>query len=78
MDPQSPRIVIDPDILNGKPAIRGTRVSVQTVMEFLSSGNSVEEILENYPSLTRDDILACLRFAADMMEHSFVVDPVNM
>ena len=77
MDLHSARIIIDPEILNGKPAIRGTRVSVQTIVEFLGSGDSIEEILENYPSLTRDDILACLRFVADLMEHNFVVEPVN-
>ena len=72
------RIVIDPGILNGKPSIRGTRISVQTVMEFLSNGDSVEEVLENYPTLTRDDVLACLKFAADMMEHTFVVEPATV
>ncbi|MEB3309169.1 MAG: DUF433 domain-containing protein [Snowella sp.] len=55
-------IVIDPDICNGKPIIAGTRISVQTVMEFLGAGDSIEEILEEYPSLFREDIYACLRF----------------
>lgn len=77
MNLQTDRIVIDPDILNGKPSIRGTRVSVQTVVEFLSSGDSLEEVLENYPALTRDDVLACLKFAASMMEHNFIVEPVR-
>ncbi len=75
---QTDRIVIDSAILNGKPSIRGTRISVQTVMEFLSNGDSVEEVLANYPTLTKDDILACLRFAADMMQHSFVVEPASI
>ena len=69
------RIVIDPDILNGKPSIRGTRISVQTVLEFLSSGDSIEEILENYPSLTREDVYACLGFASSLLDHNFVIQP---
>ena len=44
------RITIDPDMLNGKPAIRGQRISVQTVLEFLAAGDSVDEILADYPS----------------------------
>lgn len=71
------RIVIDPEILNGKPSIRGTRISVQTVMEFLGSGDSIDEVLENYPSLTREHILACLKFTANLMEHNFVIKPVS-
>lgn len=77
MSMQMDRIVIDPDILNGKPSIRGTRISVQTVVEFLSNGDSMEEVRENYPALTDDDILACLKFAATLMGHSFVVEPVS-
>lgn len=78
MNGQTDRIVIDPDILNGKPAIRGTRVSVQTVLEFLGNGDSIEEILENYPGLTRDDVLACLKFATDLMDHNYVIEPVGV
>jgi uncharacterized protein (DUF433 family) len=77
MNMQVARIVVDAEILNGKPSIRGTRISVQTIMEFLGSGDSIEEVLENYPSLTREDILACLRFSASLMEHNFVIEPVG-
>jgi uncharacterized protein (DUF433 family) len=59
-------ITIDPDICNGKPIIAGTRISVQTVMEFLAAGDSIEEILEEYPSLFREDIYACLQFATKL------------
>ncbi|MGD9561413.1 MAG: DUF433 domain-containing protein [Pyrinomonadaceae bacterium] len=69
------RIVIDPDILNGKPSIRGTRISVQTVLEFLSAGDSIDEVLENYPSLSREDVYACLGFASTLLDHNFVVQP---
>ena len=70
------RITIDDAKLNGKPAIRGKRIAVQTVLEFLSAGNSAEEILEQYPSLEPDDIKACLRFAAEMMNNQYVIKPV--
>ena len=55
------RIEINPDICNGKPVIKGTRITVQTILEFLGAGDSIEEVLEGYPSLTHDDVLAALR-----------------
>jgi uncharacterized protein (DUF433 family) len=61
------RIVIDPGIWNGRPVIRGTRTTAQTVLEFLGSGDSVEEVLEEYPSLTREDVLACLQYSSRVM-----------
>jgi uncharacterized protein (DUF433 family) len=64
-------IVIDPQICNGKPIISGTRITAQTVLEFLAAGDSIEDVLEGYPSLSRDDVLACLRFSAEMMNHHF-------
>ena len=70
------RITINPNICNGKPTIRGKRITVQTILEFLSNGDSVEEILENYPTLEREDIYACLRFATNLMEHNYIVEPV--
>jgi uncharacterized protein (DUF433 family) len=48
----------------GKPCIRGLHISLQTVLEFLSAGNTVEEILEQYPVLTKEDITACLQYGA--------------
>lgn len=56
----SERTTIDPEICNGKPTIRGMRITVQTVLEFLAAGDGPDEILEAYPSLERDDISACL------------------
>ncbi len=58
------RIVIDPGVCNGRPTIQGTRVTVQTVLEFLGAGDSVEDILSEYPSLTHEDILASLRYSS--------------
>jgi uncharacterized protein (DUF433 family) len=54
------RIVVDPEILAGKPVIRGTRLAVELILELLAAGQSEGEILTNYPGLTREDILACL------------------
>ncbi|MFN3344646.1 MAG: DUF433 domain-containing protein [Chloroherpetonaceae bacterium] len=70
---QFDNITIDSEICNGKPTIRGTRITVQTVMEFLSAGESIDEILRQYPSLTREDISACLRFTAELMKNAFVI-----
>jgi uncharacterized protein (DUF433 family) len=50
------RISISPDICNGRPVITGTRITVQTILEFLGAGDSVEDVLEEYPSLTAEDI----------------------
>ena len=60
----SERITVNPDICNGKPVIRGTRITVQTVLEFLAAGDSVEDVLEEYPTLKREDVQACLDHAS--------------
>lgn len=67
------RITVDENICNGKPTIRGKRITVQTVLEFLSAGESIEEILNQYPSLEREDITACLEFAAELMDRNYVI-----
>ena len=66
------RIIVDSKILAGKPIIRGTRISVEFILEILSSGMSVEEILEEYPHLKREDILAALAYASGMLKHGEV------
>jgi uncharacterized protein (DUF433 family) len=58
------RITIDPEICHGKPVIRGMRISVQSVLEYLAAGDSAEDLLTEFPDLEREDILACLEFAA--------------
>ncbi len=58
-------ITIEPGKRGGKPCIRGLRITVYDILEYLSSGMSEEEILADFPDLTRVDILACLAFAAD-------------
>jgi len=65
--PEHPRISIDPNVLLGKPVIRGTRLSVEFVIGLMVDGWSDAEILENYPSVTHEDIIACLAYARDVL-----------
>jgi uncharacterized protein (DUF433 family) len=69
-------ITIDDEICNGRPTIRGTRISVQTVLDFLSAGDSTEDILAQYPSLNAEDIKACIKFAADLMSRNYSIKTV--
>jgi uncharacterized protein (DUF433 family) len=69
------RIIVDDGICNGKPVIRGSRITVQSILEYLSAGDSVEDVLEAYPSLEKDDILESIRFAAKLMNRKFTIDP---
>lgn len=64
------RITISPDLCNGKPTIRGLRITVQTVLEFLFAGDSIEEVLESYPALEEADIEACYDFALRLVSNS--------
>ncbi len=70
------RITVDPDLCNGRPTIRGLRITVETVLGYLGAGDSPEEILQQYPSLEDADIDACVRFAADMMAHRYSLERV--
>jgi uncharacterized protein (DUF433 family) len=65
------RITIDPDLCNGRPTLRGKRIAVQTVLDFLGAGDSEADILEQYPSLEQADIRACLRFATGLMDKHY-------
>jgi uncharacterized protein (DUF433 family) len=62
------RITIDPNICYGKPCIRGLRYPVETILELLSAGMSIEDILADYEDLEREDILAALEFAARLSQ----------
>jgi len=61
------RIILDPAILSGKPVVRGTRLAVDFIVGLLSQGWTEADILRNYPGLTREDILACLQYAGEVM-----------
>lgn len=70
------RISISPDICNGRPVITGTRITVQTILEFLGAGDSIEEVLEEYPTLTAEDIYACIQYASRLMANRYEVEAV--
>ncbi len=65
-------ITIEPGKRSGKPCIRGMRITVYDVLSYLAAGMSSEEILEDFPELTSDDILACLAYAADAEKKSLI------
>jgi uncharacterized protein (DUF433 family) len=61
-------ILIDPQILVGKPVIKGTRLAVEFIIDLMAQGWSVEEIMQNYPGLTSQDIQACLAYASETLK----------
>ena len=69
------RIEINPEVMQGKPVIRGTRVPAELILRKLAEGASFEDLLDAYPRLTADDIRACLTYAADTIAHESVVAP---
>jgi len=69
------RIVIDPELLAGKPVIRGTRLSVELILDLLAAGQSDADIIDSYPGITRDDILACLSYAS-YLAHEYKAYPI--
>lgn len=71
----SERIVVDPGTLAGKPVIRGTRLAVELILELLAAGQSEQDLLEQYPGLTREDILACLSYAS-YLAHEYKAYPI--
>ena len=66
------RISVNPNICFGKPCIRGTRIWVSLILDFLTAGDSVEAILEAYPHLIADDVRACMAYGAAMSRENFV------
>jgi uncharacterized protein (DUF433 family) len=69
---EHPRITVDPKVLVGKPVIRGTRLSVELVIGLLADGWTEVDIIENYPGLTHEDVLACLAYARDLLSEERV------
>jgi uncharacterized protein (DUF433 family) len=67
------RITIDPEVMQGKPVIRGTRITVDVVLRKLSEGATEADLLDAYPHLTADDIRAALAYAADAVSHEEIV-----
>jgi uncharacterized protein (DUF433 family) len=73
MEQIADRIVIDPDILVGKPVIKGTRIPVYLIVEFLANGMTQKEILKEYPELKKNDIKAALLYASKCLEREVTV-----
>lgn len=67
------RIIINPKVMVGKPVIRGTRITVEFILNLLGHGETAEEILEEYKSLKMEDIQACLLYAAKSMENTSIM-----
>jgi len=70
------RLAIDPKVLVGKPVIKGTRISVELVVDLLAEGWTTDQILDSYPNLTGDDIRACLAYASELL-HAEKVLPLE-
>lgn len=70
------RISINPRICHGQACIKGTRIPVYQILHMLANGDTVEELLQEYPSLKREDILACIEYAAELTEEQIVPDEV--
>jgi len=72
MNPLLQRVSVDPNICFGKPCLRGTRIWVSLLLDFLANGMSFEEILAEYPQLTEEDIRAAIAYAAEMSRKRYV------
>jgi len=67
------RIVMDPEVLSGKPVMKDTRIPVYLILELLGAGMSVDDVLREYPDLIREDIQAALEYASRILQHEIVV-----
>ncbi len=67
------RIVVDPKIMGGKPVIKGTRIPVYFILELLSNGWTIDDILREYPHLSREDVLAAIKYAAKVLREEVIV-----
>lgn len=74
-NPLLERISIDPNVCFGKPCIKGTRIWVSLILDFLASGMTSKEILEEYPHLTEEDIRAAIAYGAEMSRERYVEVP---
>ncbi len=71
------RIAIDPNICSGKPCIKGHRIWVSLILDLLAAGETIEEILLAYPSISREDILACIAYGAEIARDNYVEIPLS-
>ena len=75
MNPLLDRISVDPRVCFGKPCIRGTRLWVSLILDFLAAGTTIDQLLEEYPQLTREDVLAAIAYGAAMSRERCVDVP---
>ena len=68
------RIISDPEIMLGKPTIKGTRITVELIIEKLAYGIKAEDIIKSYPHITEEDILACLAYAYSVISHEEMIE----
>lgn len=71
------QIEINPNVCNGKPVIRGTRTTVQTVLEFLAAGDSVADVLGEFNDLKKENIYACIDYASKLMGNHYTLKPIQ-
>lgn len=71
------RISIDPRVCFGKPVIKGTRIWVSLILDLLAGGDGVDDILKEYPHLTRADVLACIAYGAEAADDRFIEVPIG-
>ena len=77
MNPLLERISIDPNVCFGKPCIKGTRIWVSLILDFLADGMTTDEIIAEYPYLKQDDIFAAIAYGADMSRQRYVEIPAE-
>jgi uncharacterized protein (DUF433 family) len=78
VNPLLNRISIDPNICFGKPCVRGTRIWVSLLLDFLANGMTMDEVLAEYPGLEREDVLAAIAYGAEMSRERFVEIPTRV
>lgn len=67
------RITVDPEVCSGKPCIRGTRIMVKNILGMIAGGYTIEKVLEAYPELTREDVVAALEYASQVIDEEKVI-----
>ena len=70
------RILVDPKVCHGQACVKGTRIPVHQFLHMLANGDTIDALLEEYPSLRREDILACIEYAAELTEEQVIPDEV--
>jgi uncharacterized protein (DUF433 family) len=71
------RISVNADVCFGRPVVKGTRIWVSLILDLLAGGDSIEAVLEEYPQLTREDVLACIAFGAEAADDRYIEIPLS-